>query len=355
MSLKHLGPTAAWLFWVGCQAPAPLRVPLPAAAPPVALCAALHERNRPHLELLRAFHEETAKTSGPPLVPDPTLQALDFCMATPSGAWALSLESLRRGSPDGVGVVGRWVIAHLAPDGSRVTVAPALPDGQSGDVAATAENFSDLLGDAHLSIQPPQLHDYDRDGEPELIVQIDGHIHEGGSWHRGRVWTFRQGVVALYAPAANLNIRDVQDVDRDGQPDLWTVGPFEATAQAPGAPYELTGPRLVAHARADGTFALDDGVARAMAHKVCPTPPRRLIVKRQETGVGESLDLQATAINVVCARLWGVPGATLRTQIQRECPETDNPNLSCDRDALLKLAAVLPLPLELQKTAPLIK
>jgi hypothetical protein len=313
----------------------------------------LREKNRPSLDLFHAYRAEMAKQLGRSAEPDPTEQALDFCMQTPAGAWALNFAALRR--PSAMGVVGRWVITHLALDGSRVTIAPALPDGGACDLAATADNFFDVLADARLTIQPPQLFDYDHDGEPELIVQLAGHIHEGGDWHRGRVWTFRNGVVALYPPAQDINVRDVQDLDQDGLPDLWTVGPFFAVAEAPGGSYELTGPRLLAHARADGSFVLDDELARATARRICPSPPQRLVVLDRTPQLGSSgpaLNQRATTTNVVCARLWGGTPDALRSQIKSECPATDDPNLACDQDSLLKFAQVWTLPLDLRSPAP---
>ena len=351
---KHLYHSVVCLLWLGCRAPtvtpsAPLTV-----APPTETCSVLREKNQSHLLLLRAFREESEKKFGPDGKLDATLRALDFCTETPSGAWALSLQALWRESSD-VGVVGRWVISHLSRDGRHAEVAPALPDGQAGEIAATADNFLDVIGNAHLRIEPPQLYDYDHDGEPEIIVQLTGHIHEGGDWRRGRVWTFHDGVVALYPPAANINVRDVQDVDHDGRPDLLTVGPFADTAESPGSPYELTGPRLVAHARPDGRFAMDDEVARAAAQKVCPELPKNLVVKLRDLSLGEVIDCQATATNVACSRLWGATPVALRARIEREYPRTEAANLSCDKDALLRLASRAPVPLQLPRTESPVK
>lgn len=350
---KSWSPWAVILL-LACRPPpaptaaAPQADPLPTKPP--SLCTAARDRSRPHRELLRRVDTERAQRSGSTPESEPLLQALDFCIETPRGAWALSLDRLERTGE--LGVTGRWVIAHLSPDGSRETVAPALPDGHSCDLTAVADNFVDVTADAHLTIRPPIAYDYDHDGEPELVVVLEGHIHEGGDWRRGRVWTYRQGVVALYPPAADIVVRDTQDIDHDGKPDLLTVGPFAEITEWPGGPGELIGPQLVAHALPDGRFSLDDQVARTSALRVCPDRPKALVAWERAGGSAPRLDRAATAVHIACARLWGADPPELETRITRECPKGKDPNQDCDVDALRKLAKVAVVPIKLQESPP---
>jgi hypothetical protein len=118
----------------------------------------------------------------------------------------------------------------------------------------------------------------------------------------------------------NLTVVDLRDVDGDGRSDLLTPGPFEAMVpNVHDTPVPDHGPLLLAHAGPKG-YALDDGVARAYAVRVCPVRPTRLVLPLGAGSPGAPDDAppfwlsehRAEALaRVVCARLWGLSRASL--------------------------------------------
>lgn len=109
--------------------------------------------------------------------------------------------------------------------------------------------------------------------------------------------------------AKGIRALSLEDVDRDGLSDLWTPGPYIGklpTVDTDDA--EVIGPPLLAHAHADGSFALDDEVAVAHARRLCPKRPTRLALPFDKENAHAALDLyrEAATTRIVCARLWGL-------------------------------------------------
>ena len=143
------------------------------------------------------------------------------------------------------------------------------------------------------------------------------------------MWTFREGAITPYKPAAQIRFDEVKDVTADGRPDLLFHGPFDDVVESAcsGFSYRLVGPSFVAHARMDGSFAVDDAEAKAFARIACPAPPKKLVV--MDATDPAMMDESATTANVVCARVWGTSQASLRAKIQAGC-KSSKARVECD-------------------------
>jgi len=138
--------------------------------------------------------------------------------------------------------------------------------------------------------------DYDGDGVPEVFLGSYEDGVEGGHSESGTIYTLSNGAVVTYAPIAALEkrvpgifFRAPRDVDGDGRMDLPTNAGVDLGAETECfGKSDWTTPHFLAHALADGTFSLDDDVAKREAKKFCPAPPA-------------TLDQPA---DVLCARLW---------------------------------------------------
>ncbi len=229
---------------------------------------------------------------------------LATCMATPHGAWSLEFDSLRR--EDSGSWRGHWSLAHYDANGRRVAIGLTQPGDERGeDVTPAADN---------LTVSPPysslnadtETFDYDGDGEPELGLVLTLGQNEAEDPVRGRVWTFRDGAIALFAPSRDVEVIEVQDVDHDGRPDLLATAPFNAIAEAEGSgfSYAIDGPRWVFHSVAGGAFSSTDAVAVGAARTACPSAPGRAL---------------RTPTEVACARAWNLAPAAVEAAITRGC------------------------------------
>src|SRR6185312_17172638 len=145
--------------------------------------------------------------------------------------------------------------------------------GNSGGSSVTVEDF-----------------DWDDDGENELYIEIAFRAYMTDA-SRGRIWTFKGGAIEQYARTADYQIRDVEDVDLDGRPDL--VGGGTYSSECEGRSSLLTDTvRFLAHSLEKGAFSLKDDSAKLYAKKQCPDPEA-------------TVDSQKA---VLCARAWGRKG-----------------------------------------------
>lgn len=286
-----------------------------------------------------------------PEAPSPEdLQAaqLGFCGASSQGAWALVPERVRV-SPEERGLRVRYALVHYDRQGHRAWVYPAMPDEEGAAVSDAPYNFVRVPGDTRSAVASPTLYDYDHDGEQEVVLPLTTDYHEGPSWEAGRVWSLREGGVFLYERARDFKVADVTDADHDGRPDLVLYGPYLETSETCGAGFEVsvTGPKLLAHALADGGFSVNDGVAQAYARTRCPARPAVIVAR--DANDPQQVDDAKTALNVVCARLWGATEADVRAELRRGCPPAspEAPCATCTDLELLEHFARLPPPLQL--------
>lgn len=283
--------------------PVALAAPPPAPAPPpvVAPCE-------------RVAAAQAALWAAVPPAPEgaesPT--GLATCIPSARGAWSLEFDSLRWDT-GASSWRGHWSLAHYDEGGRRVAVALTQPgDDRDDDLTPAADNLDVQSPYNSLNRDAAEAFDYDGDGEPELALVLTLGRSEADDPTRGRVWTFRDGAIAAFAPARDVAVTRVEDVDHDGRPDLLTTSPFSTTADAPGSgfTYAIDGPAWVFHSVAGGAFSSTDAVAVGAARAACPTAPGRAL---------------RTPTEVACARAWGLPPAAVVAAIARGCrrPVTD--------------------------------
>ena len=195
------------------------------------------------------------------------------CFLFPGGAWALEIVSHT---------------LHPEYRSLEVTLAPAAyTDGHR--VASTDEIHAGY-GAMFTAASAALASDYDGDGVPELYVHTFEEGVEGGHTEEGALYTLTHGTVTKYAAAASLeDVGAPRDVDGDGRLDLPTSAGIRLvdrdTCEFPG---EWKPADFIAHSRQDGTFSIDDDVAKRFARGWCPSAPA----------------VVATPKDALCARLW---------------------------------------------------
>ncbi len=275
------------------------------------------------------------------------LTAFGRCLPAGRGAWALSLDRVRN-NPKG-GPVGHFSLVHIAADGRTASMSPAIPGpGMTKDVAHwDSDNFDFEIGTT-LHLAPPVVFDYDEDGDAEIVLRVGSTLSEEGTWEIARVWTAKNGKVALYDPARNLIAYDVRDADGDGRPDLVMHSPYAVAVDGPIDTAELFGPALLAHSLPGGGFSTADAVAAAAARVSCPRRPAALValVPDARNPTERQFDVGATATNIVCARLWGAQKDQVEEEILRDCKydrEKEFSGSNCDyQDIFLNWARQRP-------------
>ena len=309
-------------------APTPVEV-TPVAEPPAPEPPAPEPPPPPPCDRLRAEHQAALERAGK----GGRESLVDFfwCQSTPSGSqWAVVIDDLRPDPSGELDLVGHWSIVHLSADGSRASLRPAVPSLELSPVAAPEGEENYANGDMRTVVREdrhdgagddgsgedaepsdndyldvPSLHDFDGDGEPELFLRMETQRIEAAEYPQGRLWTFRDGRIAVYPPVRDLPIASLRDLDGDGRPDLSTYGPYRAEADDPVSDFTHLerGPRLWARSLPDGTFSFTDPVALAANLRACPRKPKAI---HQPT-------------DAACARLWGMSEKAVLRLISRRC------------------------------------
>ena len=230
---------------------------------------------------------------------------LTRCIPTPRGAWSLEFDSIHWDTASS-SWRGHWSLAHYDAAHRRVAVALTQPgDRRAEDLTPAAENL-EVSSPYSSLVSETEAFDYDGDGELELALVLALARHEAEDPIRGRIWTFRDGAIDLFAPTRDIDMARVEDVDHDGRPDLLVTAPFNTTAEAEGSgfTYAIDGPAWVFHSVAGGAFSSNDAVAVGAARTACPSAPGRTL---------------RTPTEVACARAWSLPTAAVQAAITRGC------------------------------------
>ncbi|MFO0609295.1 MAG: hypothetical protein U0324_39385 [Polyangiales bacterium] len=231
------------------------------------------------------------------------------CIPSPRGAWALRIESFaahldreRRPPLDPVWVWrATWRLVYVAPDG-RLVAAPGA--------AHDAEGF---LG-VERSVDPLAAYDHDGDGVSEVLLRERYDAYSEDHERSYASLTFRGGAVEAFA-APLERIESVTDADGDGRPDLVLRSSYDLSSPCGYMGALYPGPAELAHARPDGTFALDDAVAVEFARRGCP-PAAETLLQRRDAPAG--VDEPATGVAIACASLRGAPPEALAARVRAE-------------------------------------
>ena len=139
----------------------------------------------------------------------------------------------------------------------------------------------------------------------------------------------RRELIDLYHPASSEKLapEEAWDADGDGLPDLLYFAPFVASVTSEsGGDYPASGPLLLAHAKADGTFDTNDAVAKSVAGCACKAPPGAATASAGGTLLEQ----------IACARIRGADGQAL---VATQCARRDAPR-DCSSKAVRALATL---------------
>ncbi len=252
-----------------------------------------------------------------------TSNLVGFCAPTPGGSWRIDVPT--RATLDEYAGVGTpadavnyalealFVIEHV---------------DRTGKVA-TYELPKTLSEYGMRTVKVPILHDFDNDGEPELYVEAREEGDEGHQALENGLLTYDGTAVRPYKPAAAYEIETLEDVDSDGRPDLKILAKYTETLSGcwAGFPYDWPKPMFVAHARADGTFKMNDAEAVAYLKTWCSAAPSKI----------------TSSNSAICARMWAkTPDeiAAARKLVTACGPRAARPNDTttswCERDVAKK-------------------
>ncbi len=245
--------------------------------------------------------------------------------------WSLKLPSRSgRCQPSGLGA---WtVVANTLEPAecsaktclkAQFEVAYVLPDGK---VIRTALGAPFIFELGQLQFTPLRHYDWDDDGTDELQL---GHELEGAGAipDYPSIWTHDTSKVSPYAKFDSRGFVSTEQLDNDARLDIASYGPFVATLPkacgSSSCPARLVGPRFFAHSLEGGDFSLTDQVALDALRRACPPPPSEVLAK---TSV---VNAQRTAMNVACARAYGVPPESLDQQLSAAATQICGAQPSC--------------------------
>ncbi|MFZ5893468.1 MAG: hypothetical protein ACOY0T_20570 [Myxococcota bacterium] len=189
-----------------------------------------------------------------------------------------------------------------------------------------------------FTLSPLRVYDYDDDGKDELIVAYElTAAPESEAAPPAVIWSLTDSSIVPYAKSPTFGRGGVaiEQLDFDMRPDLGDYGPYvamlTASCGAKNCPPRITGPRFFFHSLPDGGFARDDSAAKAALKRACSKKPEPIVV--ESAGVANVVQ---TAKNVACASAWGVPGATISTELAGKRGAVCGTNEACPLLAALE-------------------
>jgi len=237
------------------------------------------------------------------------------CFASPKGAWALDPSHAKALEPDESSDERGWEVhyelTYVTPEGRLVKGSPVV-----GEISMRSR---DTLG-----VEIVEVFDYDGDGAAEIVVN-EWSDYGGESHYESRsILTFRDGEVKPYAPATDLQIDGVVDVDRDGRPDLVLPGPFLISGPCGMDGQDFRAPPHVAHSLPSGAFSIDDAVAREAVRAQCGPMQRDLLLFEREAK-GAYLHNEETVRRITCARIYGMSPKEASDRVRARYPFRSDP------------------------------
>ena len=238
------------------------------------------------------------------------------CQPAGYGSWAVGLTSLAREPAAGPRPMLQGALEMIWVD-------------FEGKTTRASAGSIDFVAD---KLQQPRIvaYDYDDDGRDEAVVlyELNGFNGPGAPKAFPPIWTFDGTAVAAYAKAPALSAGSLftEQLDSDMRPDLGYFGPFVAwpTGKCGEAacPDRITGPKLFAHSLPDGGFSFDDEAARAAGKRMCSSKPSPVVAGKT--------NISRTALNVGCARLWGVSTEDLTAELRAAATTLCGGEADCD-------------------------
>ena len=166
--------------------------------------------------------------------------------------------------------------------------------------------------------------DYDGDGIPEVFL-----VHN--YWEEAELpedtielKSLKRGKLVPYAYSPPLSpTAPIKDIDGDGRPDLYSVGPYAhvyPNADGPQQPAKEIPALFVYHSLPGGRFSADDAVAQACLRKACPDAGLQAVAALRAQAVAQKADLADLLIRtVVCARSRGKSASEVMQTLKSEC------------------------------------
>ncbi len=270
-------------------------------------CEALDEERKAQNAKLKTITENKDPLSHVQSLNDDVMGAFTKCTKTKSGgAWGLGLRDLKE---ELHGVTAQLVAIHVDAKGAKSSV-----------VLQGTARLKDRAFQSHemdrVAIDTQSAYDFDGDGEDELIAIAHDQTKDGPRDPLAYIVELKNGNAQMYAPAKDLPIFRVEDVDRDGRPDFVSYGPYRARvpARCNGAPSQVVGPALLVHSLPNGMFSMTDDKALAFAKEHCEKPG--FTVARDDE---KHVDDDQTFVNIACARLWGMSEAQAVQAVAQNC------------------------------------
>ncbi len=270
-------------------------------------CAALDDERKEQNAKLKSITESKDPLSHVQAMNDDVLGSFAKCTKTKSGgAWGIGLRDLKE---ELHGVTAQLVAFHADAKGQKTSLV------LQGTLRTKDRAFQSHDLD-HVAFDTQMDFDFDGDGEEEFIVIGHDQTKDGPRDPMAYIVQFASGNPQLYAPAKDLPIFRVEDVDRDGRPDFISYGPYRARmpARCNGAPAQVVGPALLVHSLANGSFSMTDDRSVAFAKEHCEKPG--FSVARDDE---KRVDDEQTFVNIACARLWGMSEAQAVSAVASSC------------------------------------
>ncbi len=301
--------TLAPILLLGCLAllPGACRQWVP-PAPTTTTSAALADEPGLAAALERFCQDERARSSAAvhataalPAELTATLERKIWCASDGRHAWALTIDSVSAQLVDGE-LDGTWSLSHRTADGLRIAM-PPQPLARVEDLRAR------------------MLSDYDGNGGAELLLNVERRGDCPGEF--GTLLTVQHDKIVPYPSTAALStIREAQDIDGDGRPDLLVRAEFVNHKALCDPDDELrfclsVGPQLALVAMPDGSFSANAPAAKQQAMRACPERPQAIVVRQADNP--DAIDDTETASQAACAWIWGVPVAELERQLAAAC------------------------------------